>query len=225
MKSFVIAIDGYSSCGKSTLAKDLARELRCIYIDSGAMYRAMALYFIKNRINYSEEAAIHSVIDKIKIEFKFHNDQNSIYLNGVDVSAEIRTMEVSDLVSMISQIPSLRTALVDQQRTLSEQGNIIMDGRDIGTKVFPNATVKFFMTADPKIRAERRFLELKGKVDDLTFEAVLNNLALRDHNDTTRAESPLICASDAIVIDNSNLTKEAQFGKILDILKPLLVQS
>ncbi|WP_333862911.1 (d)CMP kinase [Sphingobacterium sp.] len=208
--NFIIAIDGFSSCGKSTLAKALAKKLKFAFIDSGAMYRAVTLYFIRRKIALDDQEAIENALKDIHIDFIPNAIKTEIHLNDEDISEEIRQMYISDKVSDVSAIKAVRVAMVAQQQKLGSRRNIIMDGRDIGTTVFPDADLKIFMTADPKVRAARRYLELTEKGEDVTLEEVVENLATRDRIDSTRAESPLRQAEDAIVLDNSNLTPEQQ---------------
>ncbi|WP_156308307.1 (d)CMP kinase [Sphingobacterium endophyticum] len=219
MKNFVIAIDGFSSCGKSTVAKALAKNLNYVFIDSGAMYRAVTLYVQQNNIDINDNDAITKALDDIHIDFIPNPEKTQILLNGIDVSEEIRTMEVSEYVSEVSAIKAVRTAMVKQQQALGKKRNIVMDGRDIGTTVFPNADLKIFMTASPQVRAERRFAELSAKGEVLTMEEVKENLSHRDHIDSTRAESPLRQADDAIVLDNSELNQEEQLKFVIDLVK------
>ncbi|MCF8454105.1 MAG: (d)CMP kinase [Pedobacter sp.] len=221
-KNIVIAIDGYSSCGKSTIAKALAKKLHFIYIDTGAMYRAVTLYFLRNEIDLNDPIAVESALDNIHINFEYRDEQTFVFLNEEDISEEIRQMPVSEKVSQVSAIKAVRTAMVRQQQRMGKSKNIIMDGRDIGTVVFPDATLKFFMTADPQIRAERRYKELINKGEKVSLEEIYANLALRDHQDTTREESPLIQAADAIVLDNSNIDQEMQLEFALSHIRPLL---
>ena len=221
-KNIVIAIDGYSSCGKSTIAKALAKKLHFIYIDTGAMYRAVTLYFLRNKIDMNDPLAVENALDNIHINFEFRDEQTFVFLNEEDISEEIRQMPVSEKVSQVSAIKAVRTAMVRQQQRMGKSKNIIMDGRDIGTVVFPDATLKFFMTADPQIRAERRFKELSLKGEKVSLEEIYANLALRDHQDTTREESPLIQAADAIVLDNSNIDQEMQLEFALSYISSLL---
>lgn len=210
-KNLVIAIDGYSSCGKSTLAKALAKKLGFIYIDSGSMYRAVTLYFIRNEVDVSNSEAVVDALHHIELNFHARDYQSHITLNGEEVSEEIRQMPVSEKVSEVSAHKMVRKEMVRQQQRMGRSKNIVMDGRDIGTTVFPDAQVKFFMTADPKIRAERRFKELQSKGDtETSLEDVFENLAHRDYADTTRTESPLTRAEDAIILDNTELTEEEQ---------------
>ncbi|MGK6351367.1 (d)CMP kinase [Parapedobacter sp. DT-150] len=212
----IIAIDGYSSCGKSTLAKALAKALHYVYIDSGAMYRAVTLYIIRHAIPLEDEEKVAEALRDIHIDFHPEGGSTRILLNGEDVSEEIRQMYVSDYVSEVSAIKAVRQAMVAQQQRMGQRRNIVMDGRDIGTTVFPDADLKIFMTADPKVRAERRYLELKNKGTEITLEEVFENLAHRDYIDTTREESPLIRAEDAIILDNTDLTEAEQLQFVLD---------
>lgn len=224
-KNLVIAIDGYSSCGKSTMAKALAKKLGFIYIDSGAMYRAVTLYFLRNHIQINDHAAVIDALQHIELNFHARDYQSHITLNGEEVSEEIRQMPVSSNVSEVSAIKEVRTEMVKQQQRMGKSKNIVMDGRDIGTTVFQDAQVKFFMTADPKIRAERRFRELQNNGDlDTSLEEVFENLAHRDYADTTRKESPLVRAEDAIILDNTNITPEQQLEFALDKVSPFLPQ-
>ncbi|TKC56596.1 (d)CMP kinase [Pedobacter hiemivivus] len=218
-KNLVVAIDGYSSCGKSTLAKALAKKLGFIYIDSGAMYRAVTLYFIRNHVNVNDPEAVDYALGHIELNFHSQDYQSHITLNGEEVSEEIRQMPVSTSVSEVSANKKVRREMVKQQQRMGKSKNIVMDGRDIGTTVFPDAPVKFFMTADPKIRAERRFKELQSKGDTTTsLEDVFENLAHRDYADTTRKESPLTRADDAIILDNTDLTESEQLDFALDMV-------
>lgn len=209
-KNFIIAIDGFSSCGKSTVAKALAKQLNFVFIDSGAMYRAVTLYFLRNEVPFDDVVQVKAALRNIQIDFVPNTEMTQILLNDEDVSAEIRQMYVSNKVSEVSAIKEVRTAMVAQQQQLGKVKNIVMDGRDIGTTVFPDADLKIFMTASPHVRAERRFAELAAKGEQVTMEEVMANLAHRDHIDSTREESPLRQAADAIVLDNSNLTQEEQ---------------
>lgn len=216
-----IAIDGYSSCGKSTIAKAVAKELNYVYIDTGAMYRAMALYalqhgFIQSNGNL-DTAGLEKALDMVLINFKYNLDTGIIetYLNGQNVEKEIRTLQVSNHVSKISNIKNVRSKLVRLQKRMAESGGVVMDGRDIGTVVLPDAELKFFMTADSKVRAQRRFEELKSMGVDTSFEEVLENVNSRDEYDSTRSNDPLKCADDALVIDNTNLTIEEQFQFVM----------
>lgn len=218
-KNLVIAIDGYSSCGKSTLAKALAKKLGFIYIDSGAMYRAVTLYFLRNHIDVNDPEAVVDALQHIELNFHSRDYQSHITLNGEEVSEEIRQMPVSENVSEVSANKQVRKEMVKQQQRMGKSKNIVMDGRDIGTTVYPDAQVKFFMTADPKIRAERRFRELQSKGDTTTsLEDVFENLAHRDYADTTRKESPLTRAEDAIILDNTELTESEQLHFALDMV-------
>ena len=222
-KNLVVAIDGYSSCGKSTLAKALAKKLGFIYIDSGAMYRAVTLYFLRNHIDMTNHDAIVDALQHIELNFHSRDYESHITLNGEEVSEEIRKMPVSENVSEVSAIKEVRTEMVRQQQRMGKSKNIVMDGRDIGTTVFADAQVKFFMTADPKIRAERRYKELQSKGDtETSLEDVFENLAHRDYADTTRKESPLVRAEDAIILDNTDITQEEQLQFALNKVTPHL---
>jgi len=220
--NIVVAIDGYSSCGKSTLAKALAKKLHFIYVDSGAMYRAVALYFLRNNVDLKNHDQVAEALKNIHLNFHSRDYQTHITLNEEEVSEEIRLMPVSDSVSTVSAIREVRVEMVKQQQRMGRSKNIVMDGRDIGTVVFPDAQVKLFMTADPKVRAERRFKELVLKNPDITLEDVFENLAHRDYQDTTRAESPLVRAEDAIILDNTDLTPDEQLLFALSKVEPLL---
>ncbi|SHM46216.1 (d)CMP kinase [Mucilaginibacter sp. OK098] len=214
--NIIVAIDGYSSCGKSTLAKALAKKLHFIYVDSGAMYRAVALYFLRNNVDLNNHEQIAEALEKIHLNFHSRDYQTHITLNDEEVSDEIRLMPVSETVSAVSAIREVRKEMVKQQQRMGKSKNIVMDGRDIGTAVFPDAPLKIFMTADPKVRAERRYKEMLPKNPDITLEEVFENIAHRDYQDTTRTESPLVRAEDAIILDNTNLTPEQQLDFALE---------
>lgn len=220
--NIVVAIDGYSSCGKSTLARALAKKLHFIYIDSGSMYRAVTLYMQRNNIDISDENQISDALKHIHLNFHARDYHTHITLNDEEVSDEVRSMAVSEKVSEVSAIKAVRKEMVKQQQRMGRSKNIVMDGRDIGTTVFPDAQVKIFMTADPKIRAERRFKELNLTNANVTLEEVFDNLAHRDYQDTTRKESPLTRADDALILDNTNLTEDQQLAFALDHITPLL---
>jgi len=216
----VIAIDGYSSTGKSTVAKRLAKHLQFIYIDSGAMYRAVSLFALKEDCfneNALDNPKLIEKLDQIDIDFKFDNatQKSEIFLNGKNVEDSIRGMEVSQKVSIVAAVPEVREKLVALQRRMSDRHNIIMDGRDIGSVVFPYADVKFFMTASADERAKRRYEELKSKGESISYKEVLENVMSRDHIDTTRTHSPLVKTEDAIVIDNTSLSQDEQFELML----------
>lgn len=217
----IIAIDGYSSCGKSTLAKELAHDLDFVYIDSGAMYRAVTLYFLRHGIALDDREAVLDALARIHIDFVPNGQQSRVLLNDEDVSEAIREMHVSNHVSEVSAIKEVRHAMVAQQQRLGKQRNIVMDGRDIGTTVFPDADLKVFMTADSKVRAERRYLELIAKGQEITLEEVFENLAHRDYIDTTRAESPLVRAENAVILDNTQLTREEQLQLVKRLVQEL----
>lgn len=228
-KKITIAVDGYSSCGKSTLAKALAKKLHYIFIDTGAMYRGITWYALQN--GYVKDSKLNASdlikdLEKISVQFGDLNEEGirKLLVNGRDVSKEIRTMEISDWVSPVATLKEVRQKLVAQQREMGKQGGVIMDGRDIGSVVFPYAELKLFLTADKEIRAERRLLELQHKGEKSTLEDVLKNLEKRDFIDSTREESPLIQVEDAIVIDNSYLTPEEQLQKVLDLVQERQMQ-
>lgn len=220
--NIVIAIDGYSSCGKSTLAKALAKKLHFVYVDSGAMYRAVTIYFLRNKVDINNPEAVTKALADIHLNFHSRDYETHITLNNEEVSEEIREMSVSEQVSAVSAIKEVRTEMVKQQQRMGKSKNIVMDGRDIGTTVFPEATLKFFMTADPKVRAERRYKEMLNNGAKITLEEVFENLAHRDYSDTTRKESPLIRAEDAIILDNTDLSPQEQLDFALEQVKPFL---
>lgn len=216
----IIAIDGYSSCGKSTLAKQLARELNYRYVDTGAMYRSVTLYLQRNHIDILHPDQVERALSDISIRFDIAEDGQQItLLNAENVENEIRVNpRVAGSVSDVAAIPAVRRFLVKQQQEMGKDGMIIMDGRDIGTVVFPNAELKLFVTASPEVRAQRRLDELFEKGQNTTFEEVLANLSKRDHIDTTRADSPLMKAEDAIELDNSNLSREEQLEIVMKLV-------
>lgn len=227
----VIAIDGYSSCGKSTVAKALARKLHLHYIDSGAMYRAVTLYFLRNGISIPEPSEVNHdgidyqpILDKVHISFRINKETgfSEVYLNGECVEQEIRTMEISENVSHVSSIREVRKKMVHLQQLAGKEGGLVMDGRDIGTTVFPNADLKIFMKADPDIRAQRRFKELSAKGMNVTREEVIQNLVGRDYEDSHREESPLRKAPDAVILDNSHMNFEEQVDFVMQELNRLL---
>jgi cytidylate kinase len=223
VKKITIAIDGFSSTGKSTLAKQLAQKLQYIYVDSGAMYRAVALYTLQNNLIENNELNTVALINNLpKISVSFHYNEllkvSEIYLNGVNVNTEIRSMEVSNTVSRVATVPEIRQQLVALQQQMGAQKGIVMDGRDIGTVVFPDAELKLFMTSSANTRAQRRFDELIESGALGTFEDVLKNITSRDYLDSTREDSPLFKATDAIEIDNSNLSLDQQFDKVLALV-------
>ena len=227
MKNITIAIDGFSSTGKSTLAKQLAKHLGYIYVDTGAMYRAVALFAMENgfinKETFDKEKLISSLSD-IKLQFEFNPESGfaEMFLNDKNVENEIRSMEVSGNVSRVAEVSEVRSKLVEQQQEMGKNKAIVMDGRDIGTVVFPDAELKIFMTASAETRAQRRFDELEAKGDVVTFEDVLKNVQERDYIDTHREDSPLVMADDAIEIDNSYLTREEQFNAVLELVNETL---
>ena len=217
MKKIVVAIDGFSSCGKSTMAKALAKYAGYAYIDTGAMYRAVALYAIRHNLIDAEnidEIGLNNALNDIKISFKTIDGTQHTHLNGEDVESQIRTLEVANGASRVSAIGFVRRALVKAQQEMGNEGGVVMDGRDIGTVVFPNAELKIFVTASAEIRAQRRYDELKAKGEEQPYADVLANVQERDYRDTHRAESPLRQADDARLLDNSNLNREEQFELI-----------
>lgn len=211
-KRLTIAIDGYSSCGKSTLAKALAKRLEYSYVDSGAMYRAVTWYLLQHNVDVEDADAVIAELPNIKVSFEFNEaaGKSDTLLNGEVIEQHIRSREVNNAVSQVSKVKEVRKAMVDQQRRMGQEGGIVMDGRDIGTVVFPKADLKIFMTADMDVRVQRRFDELQAKGQDMTFVEVAKNLQERDRIDTTRSESPLRKADDAIEVDNTHLTPQQQ---------------
>lgn len=226
MKKIIIAIDGFSSCGKSTMAKALARNIGYLYFDSGAMYRAVALYCMQNNLIIGDEIDTESLKIKIKdihITFKVDSEsRDSItFLNDMNVEHEIRSLEVSRYVSRIAALDFVREEMVDRQREMGKAKGIVMDGRDIGTTVFPNAEMKVFVTASAEVRAKRRYEELTARGDKADFNEILENVLQRDHIDQTREVSPLKKADDALLLDNSNLTREEQMDWLIDVFNKL----
>jgi len=228
MSKITVAIDGYSSCGKSTLAKALAQKLNYNYIDTGAMYRAVTVYCMKHKIINSDGVDFfkltHSLND-IQVSFKYNpiTKTSEVFLNNEHIDKEIRSMEVANHVSTIASVKEVREKMVKLQREMGKNKGVIMDGRDIGSFVFPDAELKLFMTADNTVRTQRRLDELSSKGEYYTFEEVRNNLEKRDYDDTTRKENPLIQAEDAIVLDNTDLTKEDQLDFVIKLIDDLLL--
>lgn len=223
----IIAVDGHSSCGKSTLSKQLAQKLRYNYIDTGAMYRAVTLFALRNKLIINKEVNTERLIQKlpeIKITFTYNEkeEKSDTILNGENIENEIRQLEVSNYVSPVATIKEVRQSMVKLQKAMGIEKGIVMDGRDIGTVVFPKAELKIFMTASDEVRAQRRFDELTNKGLQVTFDEVLKNIVERDHIDSTRAESPLHKANDAIVLDNSNLTRDEQLEWVLNKVKEVM---
>jgi len=214
-----IAIDGFSSCGKSTLAKAMAESLQFLFVDSGAMYRAVTYYFLKNEIPIHQPKVVLNALENINITLEPSSNGNITLLNGKDISLDIRDMAVAEMVSKVAAISSVRTAMVKQQRQMSLHSNLIMDGRDIGSVVFPNAVLKIFLTADIEVRVNRRYLDLLSKDTLVSLTEIRRNLFLRDYIDSTRTDSPLLRAEDAIVLNNSNLSREEQLEICLLLAK------
>ena len=229
MKNITIAIDGFSSTGKSTIAKELATKLKYVYVDSGAMYRAVTLYAMQHKLISENTFLQEKLIDELKninLEFKFNASLgfSEIYLNGVNIETEIRNMKVSRLVSKVAEVPEVRRKMVAQQQQMGKDKGVVMDGRDIGTVVFPDAELKIFMTASAEKRAKRRFDEFVERGEPVTFDETLKNVEYRDHIDTSRKDSPLVKAKDAIEIDNSRLTRTEQFEKVYKLALEIIDQ-
>ncbi|WP_242158371.1 (d)CMP kinase [Aestuariivivens sediminis] len=230
MDKITIAIDGFSSTGKSTVAKQLAKHLGYVYVDSGAMYRAVTYFAMEQGFidkNHFDVSGLISKLNEVKISLKYNDElgYSEMFLNGDNVEKKIRTLEVSENVSLVAAVPEIRAQLVKHQKNMGAEKGVVMDGRDIGTVVFPNAELKLFMTASPETRAIRRYNELKQRGDDVTYEAVLKNIQDRDFIDSNRKDSPLVKASDAIEIDNSHMSKEQQFEIILNLVNKTLKSS
>lgn len=226
-KKIIIAIDGFSSTGKSTIAKQLAKELNYIYVDTGAMYRAVTLYAMQNKIiakNTFDQQNLIDALPNIQLQFKFNPELGfaEMYLNGTNVEKEIRTIEVSKLVSKVSEVSKVRKKLVQEQQAMGQEKGIVMDGRDIGTVVFPDAELKLFMTASADKRATRRYKELLDRGDNVNYEEILHNVQERDHIDSTRKDSPLVKGNDAIEFDNSDMGLKEQFERIMSLVNDRL---
>jgi cytidylate kinase len=226
-KKITIAIDGFSSTGKSTLAKQLAKHLGYVYVDTGAMYRAVAYFAMKNEFintDHFDKSSLINSLPNIKLHFQFNPDLGfaEMYLNNENIEKQIRTIEVSNFVSKVAEVSEVRAKLVEQQQEMGKNKGIVMDGRDIASVVFPNAELKIFMTASAQTRAQRRFEELQQKGDSVSFDEVLKNVEERDYIDTHRADSPLVKDKNAVEIDNSNLSREEQFEKVLNLVSTIL---
>ena len=223
-KKIIIAIDGWSSCGKSTLAKELAKELGYLYVDSGAMYRAITLYFLRNHIDWTDKIEVKNALDEISLEFIYNekSQQSEMHLNGENVEYVIRDLVVAEKVSDVAAIKEVRKFAVEQQQLMGKKKGVIMDGRDIGTVVFPKAELKIFLTADNAVRVERRFKELFEKNPNVTIEEIKANLEMRDYIDSNREESPLRKAEDAILVDNTNLTAKETIQKVEKLAKKII---
>jgi len=223
-KKIIIAIDGWSSCGKSTLAKELAKELGYLYVDSGAMYRAITLYFLRNHVDWTDKNEVKNALNEISLEF-IHNEksqQSEMHLNGENVEYVIRDLVVAEKVSDVAAIKEVRKFAVEQQQLMGKKKGVIMDGRDIGTVVFPKAELKIFLTADNAVRVERRFKELFEKNPNITIEEIKANLEMRDYIDSNREESPLRKADDAILVDNTNMTAKETIQKVAKLAKQVI---
>lgn len=223
-KKIIIAIDGWSSCGKSTLAKELAKELGYLYVDSGAMYRAITLYFLRNHVDWTDKAEVKKALKEISLEFVFNekSEQSEMHLNEENVEYVIRDLVVAKKVSDVAAIKEVRKFAVEQQQMMGKKKGVIMDGRDIGTVVFPKAELKIFLTADNAVRVERRFKELFEKNPNVTIEEIKANLEMRDYIDSNREESPLRKADDAILVDNTNLTAKQTIQKVEKLAKKII---
>ena len=223
-KKIIIAIDGWSSCGKSTLAKELAKELGYLYVDSGAMYRAITLYFLRNHIDWTDRSEVKKALKEISLEFIFNekSQQSEMHLNEENVEYVIRDLVVAEKVSDVAAIKEVRKFAVEQQQMMGKKKGIIMDGRDIGTVVFPKAELKIFLTADNAVRVERRFKELFEKNPNITIEEIKANLEMRDYIDSNREVSPLRKADDAILVDNTNLTAKETIQKVEKLAKKII---
>ncbi len=221
MKKIIITIDGWSSCGKSTLARQLAKSLGYIYVDSGAMYRAITLYFLRNHIDWTNKTEVQSALKNITLEFNYNpkSEKSEIYLNGENVEYVIRDLVIAEKVSDVAAIKEVREFAVSQQQQMGQEKGIIMDGRDIGTVVFPNAELKIFMKADNAVRVERRFKELYEKNPNITLDEIKSNLEMRDYIDSHREISPLLQAKNAFVLDNTNMSEEEQLRKAMKWVK------
>ena len=223
-KKIIIAIDGWSSCGKSTLAKELAKELGYLYVDSGAMYRAITLYFLRNHVDWTDKNEVKKALDEISLEFIYNekSQQSEMHLNGENVEYVIRDLVVAEKVSDVAAIKEVRKFAVEQQQLMGKKKGVIMDGRDIGTVVFPKAELKIFLTADNAVRVERRFKELFEKNPNITIEEIKANLEMRDYIDSNREESPLRQADDAILVDNTNMTAKETIHKVAKLAKQII---
>jgi len=223
-KKIIIAIDGWSSCGKSTLAKELAKELGYLYVDSGAMYRAITLYFLRNHVDWTDKSEVKKALKEISLEFIYNENsqQSEMHLNEENVEYVIRDLVIAEKVSDVAAIREVRKFAVEQQQLMGKKKGIIMDGRDIGTVVFPKAELKIFLTADNAVRVERRFKELFEKNPNITIEEIKANLEMRDYIDSNREESPLRKADDAILLDNTNLTAKETIQKVAKLAKKII---
>jgi len=219
MNMYIIAIDGPSAAGKSCLSKEISDRLNIVYIDTGAMYRAVALYFLQNNINMEDEEQVKNALDNITIKFRRLDNKLRVFLNDKDISDEIRTEQIGMIASKVSAVPAVRYDMVDRQRKLAEDSSVILDGRDIGSVVFPNADLKVYLTASEEERAKRRLIDLEQKGIDTTFEEVLQDIKKRDYNDINKPISPLVKTEDAVLIDTTDMTREEVINKVVSLLK------
>ena len=219
MKKYIIAIDGPSAAGKSCLSKEISDKLNIVYIDTGAMYRAVALYFVQNNINVEDKIEVEKALENINIKFERIESKLRVFLNGKDISDEIRTEQIGMIASKVSAIPSVRYDMVDRQRKLANDDSVILDGRDIGSVVFPNADLKIYLTASEEERAKRRLIDLEQKGIETSFEEVLEDIKKRDYNDINKPISPLVKTEDAVLIDTTNMTREEVIDKVISLLK------
>jgi cytidylate kinase len=224
-QAIIIAIDGYSSCGKSTLAADLAGALHYVHVDSGAMYRAVTLHFIRHGVHPEDLEAVQTTLPEIRVSFQYREGEQYTLLNDEDVEGRIREHDINQLVSPVAAIPIVRRFLVAQQRQLGAEGGIVMEGRDIGTVVFPDAELKIFLTASTEVRVERRYLDLVARGISATREQVAASMANRDHIDTTRADSPLRLADDAVIIDNTDLSRADQLDRAFALAQDAIARN
>lgn len=219
MNKYIIAVDGPSAAGKSCLSKEISDKLNIVYIDTGAMYRAVALYFLENNINMEDENEVQKALDNINIKFKRLENKLRVFLNDNDISEEIRTEQIGMMASKVSAVPKVRYDMVDRQRKLSEESSVILDGRDIGSVVFPNADLKIYLTASEEERAKRRLIDLELKGIKTTYEEVLSDIKKRDYNDINKPISPLVKTEDAVLLDTTDMTREEVISKVISLLE------
>lgn len=219
MNKYIIAVDGPSAAGKSCLSKEISDKLNIVYIDTGAMYRAVALYFMNNEVNIDDENEVKKALENISIKFERIDSKLRVFLNNEDISDKIRTEKIGMMASKVSAVPAVRYDMVDRQRKLGEDYSVILDGRDVGSVVFPNADLKIYLTASEEERAKRRLIDLKEKNIDTTFEEVLDDIKKRDYNDINKPISPLVKTEDAVLIDTTEMTREEVINKVISLLK------